>query len=97
VVVEAEAGWWQGPVPFAATFRAVFKRAVLAYDSEKLTVYEANNSAPHTVDLTSTVQMTRSINLKDTSGIYNEIAYFIDCVKKGTAPSIITPEQSLFH
>jgi predicted dehydrogenase len=94
VVVEAEAGWWQGPIPFAATFRAVFERAVLAYDSEKLTVSEAEGSAPKVVDLIRGGQMTGSINLKDTSGIYNEIAYFVECIKTGTAPAIITPEQS---
>jgi hypothetical protein len=40
------------------------------------------------------MHMTSSINLKDTSGIYNEIAYFIECVKTGKAPDIITPEQA---
>jgi predicted dehydrogenase len=95
VIVEAEAGWWQGPVPFAATFRAVFENAVLAYDNEKLTLYEAKGSAPRVIDLTVGLQMTSSINLKDTSGIYNEIAYFIECVKSGKAPAVITPEQSL--
>ena len=94
VIVEAEAGWWQGPMPFTATFRAVFENTVLAYDSEKLTVYEAKGSAPRVFDLTSEVQMTSSINLKDTSGIYNEIAYFIECVKSGKVPAVITPEQS---
>ena len=95
VIVEAEAGWWQGSMPFAATFRAVFENAVVVYDNEKLIVYEANKSAPRVVDLASEVQMTSSINLKDTSGIYNEIAYFIECVKSSKVPTIITPEQSL--
>jgi predicted dehydrogenase len=95
VIVEAEAGWWQGSMPFAATFRAVFENAVVIYDNEKLIVYEAKGSAPHVVDLASEVQMTSSINLKDTSGIYNEIAYFIECVRSSKAPTVITPEQSL--
>ena len=95
VIVEAEAGWWQGSMPFAATFRAVFENAVLVYDSEKVTVYEAKESAPRIVDLTGEVQIASSINLKDTSGIYNEIAYFIECLKSNRPPSVITPEQSL--
>jgi predicted dehydrogenase len=94
VIVEAEAGWWQGLMPFKATFRAVFENAVLAYDSEKLTVYEAKENAPRVVDLTGGVQMASSVNLKDTSGIYNEIAYFIECVKSSKVPAVITPEQS---
>ena len=95
VIVEAEAGWWQGSMPFAATFRAVFENAVVVYDNEKLLVYEANRSAPRVIDLVSEVKMTSSINLKDTSGIYNEIAYFIQCLISNKAPTIITPEQSL--
>jgi len=95
LIVEAEAGWWPGPIPFAATFRAVFERAVLAYDSEKLVVYRPGKNEPEVVDLSSAVKMNSSINLEDTSGIYNEVAYFVDCIKTGTAPAIITPEQSV--
>lgn len=95
VVIEAEAGWWQGPVPFAATFRAVFDKAVLAYDSEKLTVFEASALEPVVVDITSNVQMDSSINLKNTSGFYNEIAYFTECIKDGKSPAVITPQQSI--
>lgn len=94
LIIEAEAGWWQGPLPFAATFRAVFERAVLVYDSERLAVFEADASEAKIVDLASQVQMTGAINLKNTSGIYNEIAYFVNCIKTGVAPSVITPEQS---
>jgi predicted dehydrogenase len=94
VIIEAEAGWWQGPVPFAATFRAVFEGAVLAYDSEKLILHEADERESKTVDLSSDVQMSSSINLKNTSGIYNEIAYFIECIISSTPPAVITPEQS---
>jgi predicted dehydrogenase len=94
VIVEAEAGWWQGHVPFAATFRAVFENAMLVYDSDKMTVYEAKANSPRIVDLSTEVKLASSINLKDTSGIYNEIAYFLECIKTNTAPAIITPEQS---
>jgi predicted dehydrogenase len=92
VIIEAEAGWWQGP--FAATFRAVFENAVLVYDSEKLVVYQANRSEPQIVDLSNGVQMSTSINIKDASGYYNEIAYFVECVITGARPTVITPEQS---
>jgi predicted dehydrogenase len=93
VIVEAEAGWWHGSVPFMATFRVVFERAVVVYDNEKLTIYETGGE-PKIVDLTAQVQMGSAINLSNTSGIYNEIAYFVDCIQTGTAPNVITPEQS---
>jgi predicted dehydrogenase len=95
LIVEAEAGWWHGPVPFAATFRAIFEKAILAYDSEKLTIYESSAGEGNIVDFNRDTSMGSSINLKDTSGVYNEIAYFVGCVASGTAPSILTPEQSL--
>jgi predicted dehydrogenase len=94
VIIEAEAGWWQGPVPFAATFRAVFERAILIYANDKLALYEADGREPKIVDLASQVQMSSAINLQNTSGIYNEITYFIECIKTGRAPTVITPEQS---
>lgn len=94
VIIEAEAGWWKGPLPFSATFRVVFEKAVLVYDSDKLTVYPADANEGKTVDLSSEVQMTSAINLKNTSGIYNEIAYFVNCIKTGIGPTVITPEQS---
>jgi predicted dehydrogenase len=94
VLVEAEGGWWQGAVPFAATFRVIFEGAVLIYDGDKLTIYEAQAEDPKVVDFTSGVQMGSSINLKNTGGIYNEIAYFVECVRSVTPPAVITPEQS---
>ena len=94
-IIEAEAGWWQGSTPFSATFRAVFGSAVLVYDHDKLRIYEDDASDEKIIDLTGQVETAGATNLNDLSGIYNEIAYFIDCVKSGIPPEIITPEQSL--
>jgi predicted dehydrogenase len=94
VIVESEGGWWQGPLPFAATFRAVFEQAVLVYDNQKLTVCEAGADQARIVDLAGP-GMGAGINLPNTDGIYNEIAYFVDCVRSATPPAVLTPEQSL--
>jgi predicted dehydrogenase len=94
VLVEAEGGWWQGNLPFQATFRVVFERAVLSYDGDNLMIYEAQAEEPKKVDFSEEVQMGSSINLKNTGGVYNEIAYFVECVRSASPPSIITPEQS---
>ncbi len=79
---------------FAAGFRVVFESAVLVYENDQLTVYEAQAADGKVIDLSSGVEMGGSINLQNTGGIYNEIAYFVECVENGTAPEIITPEQS---
>jgi predicted dehydrogenase len=95
VVIEAEGAWWQGEVPFAHTFRVVFEGATLIFDSQKLTIYAGGDSKPQVVELGGQVQMAGAINLQSTGGIYNEIAYFVDCLRTGEPPTVITPEQSL--
>lgn len=95
VIVEAEGAWWQGEVPFAHTFRAVFEAATLIFDSQKLTVYEGEGVGPKVIEVGSEVKMGGAINLQNTGGIYNEIAYFVECLRAGKSPTVITPEQSL--
>lgn len=84
VVIEAEGGWWQGPIPFSAGFRAVFENATLVYAREQLTIYEVGAPEPRKV----------AFDLKNTNAIYNEIAYFIDCIRSNSPPAVITPDQS---
>jgi predicted dehydrogenase len=94
-LIEAEAGWYPGRVPFVATFRAVFANAVLDYRSDGLTLYEAGDAAPRKIDLASDVELGASINLSDTGAYYTEIAYFVKCLQEKTPPAVITPEQSV--
>jgi predicted dehydrogenase len=88
VIVEAEGGWWQGPLPFSAGFRAVFEKAVLVYEREQLTLYETGTSEPGKCDLKENAPG------KSTDAFVNEIDYFIERVRTNTPPSIITPDQS---
>ena len=94
-LVEAEAGWYPGQVPFAATFRAVFEGAVLDYNSEALTIYEAGKVAPRKVDAAAAMTMDANINLSNLGPYYNEIAYFIQCLHDRVPPSVVTPQQSV--
>jgi predicted dehydrogenase len=95
LLVESEGGWWQGPVPFEATYRAIFEGAVLDYDGQKITVYEPGKEQPSIVDMAAGVSLGSAINLDNLGGIYNEIAYFTNCIRENRAPAVITPEQSL--
>jgi predicted dehydrogenase len=95
VIVEAEGAWWQGEVPFAHTYRAVFEGATLIFDSQKLMVYEGGGVGPKVIEVGSEAKMGGAINLQNTGGIYNEIAYFVECLRTGKPPTVITPEQSL--
>jgi predicted dehydrogenase len=94
VVIEAEGGWWQGPIPFSASFRAVFEKAVLVYEREQLTLYEAGTSGPGKFDFVGGLPGSDVITLKSTNAFFNEIDYFIECVLTNTPPAVITPDQS---
>ncbi len=94
VVIEAEGGWWHAPVPFAASFRAVFEKAVLVYECERLTLYEGEASKPCIVDFANGLPASEKLGLKSTNAFYNEIAYFVECIRANTPPAVITPEQS---
>jgi predicted dehydrogenase len=95
LLVESEGGWWQGPVPFEATYRAIFEGATLDYDGQKISVYEPGSEQPRLVDMAAGVSLGSAINLDNLGGVYNEIAYFTACVREKRAPTVITPEQSL--
>ena len=95
ILVEAEGGWYPGRVPFVANYRAVFANATLDYRNDALTLYEAGDAAPRTLDLASDASLGANINLSNTGAYYTEIAYFVKCVQEKTPPSVITPEQSV--
>ena len=94
VVIEAEGGWWRGPIPFSAGFRAVFEKAVLVYAGEQLTLYEAGTSDPRKFDLVSDLTGRDANNLKSTNAYFNEIEYFVGCVHTNTPPAVITANHS---
>ncbi len=94
VVIEAEGGWWQAPLPFSAGFRVVFEKAVLVYEREQLTLYEAGTSDPGKFDFAGDLPGSDAITLKSTNAYFNEIEYFVGCVHTNTPPAVITPDQS---
>lgn len=93
--VDAEAAWYNGPVPFSATYRAIFERGVLDYNGSQLMLYRTGASEGEKVDVAQKVSFASAINLPDAGPIYNEIAYFVDCVEKDVFPSVIKPKDSL--
>lgn len=90
--ISAEASWYNAPYPFSAKFRFQFENAVVVNEGNGLTVYEANGTvltptkAPEDGD-------TGAISLPKTNAYANEIRYFADCVKAGTFPDKIQPQE----
>ena len=88
--VQAEAGWFEAPLPFGMSFRAVFERAALEYKDRILTCYELGKEP---------VRVTTELPLRTTpgpsNGYFNELRYFIECVRTGKQPELALPESTL--
>ncbi len=96
ISVEAEGGWYGSPIPFEMSFRATFEQAAVVYQQSKLWIYEQGKD-PQEIgrddDFSSKTQT--DIKISHMSGYYNEIKYFIDCLRSGKQPILCTPESSL--
>ncbi len=79
-LVVAEGSWTVAyPHPFNMTYDAVFEKATARLDfasEQKLVVYREGKAEP--------------IDCGGNMGYDAELAYFVDCVEKGQAPSVVT-------
>lgn len=87
VRIACESAWFHAPVPFRATFRMQFEKAVLEFDGSKLKIYREDPWGAEDLDLNSSVEEGNYIPQSD--GYYNELRYFADCVKAGKKPEIM--------
>lgn len=90
----AEGAWYDAPLPFSMSYRAVFERAIVEFKDAKLTVYEKDKEAKE-IKVDNELVETSGINISASGGYYNEISYFADCIKNNIPPSVITPEESV--
>lgn len=87
--VSVETGWYNPDVPFAAGYFALFENGYLELKDNVLT------DCKEKVDFENAKTTGETgINISNVDGYDAEIAYFIDCVKKGESPSAVTPESS---
>ena len=99
VAVSAEGGWnMPGDFPFRMSYRAVFEKGTLDFstsDSPTLALYPAGGGVEHPDLPKPDVQASSSGgNISDLGGYFNEIQYFVSCLDKGEAPTVVTPEQA---
>jgi predicted dehydrogenase len=101
VTVHAEGSADAAPrFPFTMAFTAVFERGTLQYSnrlSPTLTLYREDGEVtvpklPNPLGDAATGYSTAGLNITSTSGYYFEQRTFFDCVRKGTPPSVVTPE-----
>jgi predicted dehydrogenase len=93
--VDVEAAWYAGEVPFMATYRAVFEDALLDYRPDGLWLYRKDHAKGEKLEIPAGVVIGSNINLENAGPIYNEIAYFVNCLCNDCYPDILTPHDSL--
>jgi len=94
--VNAYAGWGAGD-PFEMAFRAVFERGTLNYSSrhEPLTLYQKDGQPVKVkVPQPKAGQVDAGGNISALGGYYNEIKYFVDCLKKNRRPEMVGAEDA---
>lgn len=87
--VSTEAGWYDYPLPFAASYKAIFERGMLEYVNDK--IYENGKELQLNTEET---QADTGINISNVDGYSQEIEYYIGCIEKGEKPCRVTPESS---
>jgi predicted dehydrogenase len=95
VLVEAEGGWIDYPIPFEMFYRVVFEKAILEYKNSKLVLYPRRGSFPEEITSDDIKNYINRVDFSSTNGYYNEIKYFTECIKKGMKAEKVAPRQSL--
>lgn len=88
--IACESAWFHAPVPFQATFRMQFEKAVLEFTGGALNIFKEDWTTS-TLDMASSVEEGNYIPQSD--GYFNELRYFVDCVKEGKKPEIVKPHE----
>jgi predicted dehydrogenase len=78
----AEAAWYNGNIPFTASWRVYFERAVVIYDGNKLTAYK-DEGPPEEFDIEERIKIPTGINLPPTGVFYDELGFFLDRIQAG--------------
>lgn len=94
-------GGWNSPENwgFKMAFQAVFEKAVVEYDCRRdpalLITREDESAMPLSYEASFAGSSVSGLgNISSLGGYYNELAYFIDCIKSSRRPEIATPAQA---
>ena len=89
--VSCESAWYAAPVPFEATFRFQFEKAVIINQDGKITVYECDGDV---IEANASKELEEgNIYIPKSNAYANEINYFADCVRNGKEPDKVKPEE----
>lgn len=92
--VNAEAAWFNAPIPFTARWRVCFEKGTLISDDKGLTCYRQDGTiTPY--DLSEPVKIPTGINLPPTGMFLRELTHFADCAQKDIPSERVPKEQVL--
>ncbi len=89
--IACEAAWYDADFKFSAGFRFQFENAVIEWKDNVLTVYHKGEGRE--VIGADSGDVGAGYDLPPTNAYYNEIQYFVDCVRAGKDCEIIKPEE----
>jgi predicted dehydrogenase len=78
----AEAAWYNAEIPFTASWRVYFEKAVVIYDGAKLTAYK-DEGPPEEFDIEEKIKIPTGINIPPTGVFYEELGFFLDRIRAG--------------
>jgi Predicted dehydrogenases and related proteins len=94
IYVESKGAWYNAPIPFEMSFSAYFENTMLEFKNNCLMIYE-NGQKVKRADVKEAVKRASGVNINSYTGYYNEIMYFIQCIRQGKALEISTPKSSI--
>lgn len=89
--VRAEAGWINAPIPFTATWRVVFAKALAVNDGKAVRVYPADGAA-YEPDISYPVTVSTGINVPPTGWYYEELKRLLMILEGRSEPLVRTEE-----
>ena len=91
--VGIEAGWLDAPIPFTATWRVIFDKAVIGNDGTNVFIHPSGGSSRQ-VDIEYPVTVSTGINVPPTGWYYEELDHIIDELD-GVRPPLVKKEEVL--
>ena len=78
-----EAAWYNADIPFTASWRVYFEKAVVICENGKLTAYSFD-SPPQEFDIEEKLKIPTGINLPPTGVFFEELGFFLERIRSGT-------------
>jgi predicted dehydrogenase len=86
----AEAAWYNGDIPFTATWRVYFEKAVVLFDVVNATAYSFDHP-PRQFDIEEKIKIPTGINLPPTGMFYEELGFFLNRIRESSGKGAKLP------